>query len=238
MDKEKASSESAFCDGISSQGSSQFIVAGSLESLGKTVTTQRKADILHSTLYAQVVADSKYNRSDVESWYREYVLALVSVGWQLDTFEFQQHTPSGIFFKLSRVIEKSNISEHETLSELLQRLLSLGVTDPKVQLFHQNTLKQSTANFQVLQLKEEDESGVKVNFTAYSVFMTKSWMNRIMKLNKSLISYLYANMPTLLVQLFYGTHEGTLIDQKYAIHRERVLQQLPNSLLSEMIVSI
>ena len=237
MDRDKSSSETAFHDPTSSGANSQFIVAGSLESLNKTTSTQRKTDVLHSTLYAQVVADSKCSRCDVESWYKEFVRALVSVGWQIDMFEFQQYTPSGIFFKLSRVISTS-FNEPETTSDLLQRLLSLRVTNPKVQLFHQHTLKQNTANFQVLQVMEDDEKGTTVRFTAYSMSMPKSWMSRIMKLNISLISYLFASMPTLLVQLFCGAQEGTLADEKYAVHREHVLRELTNSQLSEMIVNL
>lgn len=241
MEKEQFSSKAAFHSANFSKASSQFIVAGNLESFSEVTSTQRKTDVLHSTLYAQVMADSKCKRCDVESWYREYVLALTSVGWELDNFEFQQYTPSGIFFKLSKIIESSSasFSQYKAIAELLQQMRLLRLMGHKIQLFHEHTLEQNTANFQVLQLQEDNKTGVTVRFTAYYASMPKSWMDQVTKLNSRLLSYLFTSMPTLLVQLFYGQQEGTLSEEKYVIHREHVLKELTNShSLSELIVSL
>ncbi len=216
---------------VVSNGAGHFVVAGSLERLGKDLSTQRRLDVLHSTLYAQVVADSKHSRNAVELWYGEYVQTLKNLGWQMDMFDLQQQTPSGIFFKFSSMLEKCG-----DYRELLQSFQSVRVSNPKVQLLHKYTIDSNAINFQLLQFKREDKHGVTVSFAACYAQMTRSWMTRITSLNSTLTSYLFASMPTLLVKLFCGAQDGTLDYVKYSAHRERVLKELTDTQLTKLIV--
>lgn len=218
------------------EGSSEFVVAGSLQKFSNGLSAQRRLDVLHSTLYAQVIADSKYSRSDIDNWYMEYVQTLRGLGWQMNTFNFEQHTPSGIFFKFSTILEKCG-----EYNDLLQSFQTLGVSSPKTQLLHQYSLDLDgkSINFQLLRHKAEDEQGLTVSFAACHALMSKSWMDRIVTLNSTLTSYMFANMPTLLMKLFCGVQDGTLDVNAYVAHRDRVIKELTDTrLLTKLILSL
>lgn len=211
-----------------------YVVAGSLQSLDRDWSAQRRLDVLHSTLYAQTVADSKHKRSEAELWYKVYVQTLRSLGWQLEMFDLQQHTPSGIFYKFSSMLEKCG-----DFKELLRKFQSLKVSNGKVQMLHNRTIDENAINFQLLQFKqEEDECETRVRFAACYALMTKSWMHRITRLNSTLTSFLFTNMPTLLVTLYCGVEEGTFNHVQYAEHRDRILKELTDSRLTKCISAV
>ncbi len=215
---------------VSYTSGASYVVAGSLERLDKYWSIQRRFDVLHSTLYAQALADSKHNRSDAELWYKVYVETLRSLGWQLEMFDLQQHTPSGIFYKFSSMLEKCG-----DFKDLLWKFRSLKVSNKKVQMLHNRSISGNTINFQLLQFKQEDECEIRVTFAACYAQMTRGWMGRITHLNSTLTSFLFANMPTLLVRLFCGVQEGTFDHVKYGQHRERILKELTDSQLTKCI---
>ncbi len=208
-----------------------YVVGCSLEALDKEWSAQRKLDVLHSTLYAQAVADSKHNRSEAELWYNVYVQTLTSLGWKMEIFDLQQHTPSGIFYKFSTMLEKCG-----NFKELLRKFQSLKVTNGKVQMLHKQSISDNSINFQLLQIKQDNvQEEIRVTFAACYAQMTRNWMNRIAYLNSTLNNFLFTNMPTLLVKLYCSVQEGTFDQIKYGEHRERVLRELTESQLTKYI---
>ena len=210
-----------------------FVAAGSLQGFSKSLSTQQKLDVLNSTLLAQVTADSKYSRDDVDKWHYEYTSVLKSVGWQVNHFVFQQYTPSGIFFELSSAVEKllnevGAIPEGkiEVGDQLLQTLKDLNVCDTRVKLFHKHSFQNTMSTFQVVQSRTHADSQITVRLAAFNTQISKSWLDRVHQMNSTLVSYLYSRMPTLSVKLFYGIQDATLTSEAYTPHRELVLKEL------------
>jgi len=205
--------------------SCDFIVGGSVERLNQTTSAQRNRDILHSTLYAQLLADGKEDRGNVDSWYREYVLALRSVGWQLEGFEFQQYTPSGIFFQFSSIINSGDPEK-----------TPLRLEASKLSRFHEISVSKNTTNFQALYTQESTDSEERVTFAGYFALMPQNWMDRITLLRSKNTPYLQASMPNFLVKLFRATQIGIFKEELYSVHRANVLAELnKDNLLSELI---
>ncbi|KAI5989279.1 hypothetical protein EDD15DRAFT_2370720 [Pisolithus albus] len=62
--------------------SSTSVVDGNLVAFGNGVSKDQKTAVEQSSLYAQFVANAKYNRvSQTPDWYREYLGALAVCGW-------------------------------------------------------------------------------------------------------------------------------------------------------------
>lgn len=62
--------------------SSTSVVDGNLIAFGNGVSKDQKTAVERSSLYAQFVANAKYNRvSQTPDWYREYLGALAVCGW-------------------------------------------------------------------------------------------------------------------------------------------------------------
>lgn len=222
-----------------------FVAAGSLQSFNKSVSPQQKLDVLNSTLFAQVTADAKYSRENVDKWHHEFISVLKSVGWQVNHFVFQQYTPSGIFFELSSAVEKL-LNEASAMPEgnsevgdkLLQTLKDLNVSDTRVKLFHKHSFQNTMSTFQVVQCRTHADSQMTVCLAAFNTQISKSWLDRVHQMNSTLVSYLYSRMPTLSVKLFFGVQDATLTNEAYTPHRELVLKELLHYPVGELIKSV
>ncbi|KAI0325080.1 hypothetical protein GY45DRAFT_1330781 [Cubamyces sp. BRFM 1775] len=76
-----AATDSGISDAAVSAGSSVAFVAG--------LDHQMKADVLNSTLMAQLNADFLYDReTETRAWYNTYLETLIAIGWEVKEFKF------------------------------------------------------------------------------------------------------------------------------------------------------
>ncbi|KAH9902484.1 hypothetical protein C8Q73DRAFT_785154 [Cubamyces lactineus] len=65
------------------------VSAGSSVAFVSNIDSQMKADVLNSTLMAQLNADQLHDReSDPRSWYNTYLETLMAIGWEVKEFDF------------------------------------------------------------------------------------------------------------------------------------------------------
>ena len=84
----------------------QTLVAGSgVISFVKGVTSERRQDIVNSSLLAQLAANKRVpDRSDLRAWYDVYFEVLTNVGWVLQERSFQQYRERGDDFEAEQAI--------------------------------------------------------------------------------------------------------------------------------------
>lgn len=91
-----------------------FINMGSLHSFTKDLSAHQKNDVLTSTLYAQIKASEKYDRTGQPyQWYTEYVTVLSQHGWDIKPFSFNTFSPSSATFAIAEAL-KPILSPHCT----------------------------------------------------------------------------------------------------------------------------
>ncbi|KAI0654651.1 hypothetical protein C8Q70DRAFT_1026087 [Cubamyces menziesii] len=65
------------------------VSAGSSVAFVSNIDSQMKADVLNSTLMAQLNASELHNReTDPRSWYNTYLETLMAIGWEVKEFDF------------------------------------------------------------------------------------------------------------------------------------------------------
>lgn len=75
---------------------SGFVNQGSLVSFVTGLNPQNQADVLNSTLLAQLAATKKHDRQKkTADWYAFYHMVLENLGWVVQGFQFQEYHASG-----------------------------------------------------------------------------------------------------------------------------------------------
>ncbi|KAI0325087.1 hypothetical protein GY45DRAFT_289213 [Cubamyces sp. BRFM 1775] len=81
------------------------VVAGSALAFSGSVPQQLKDDVINSTLFAQLVANSKRDReNDASGWYGAYKQALVSLGWYMMDVQLVELSEVQGFGTVERVV--------------------------------------------------------------------------------------------------------------------------------------
>ena len=145
-------------------GEQGFVDAGALVSFVNKISKQSRYDVLNSTLFAQLAADYLYNRkTQSKDWYEKYVEVLSHVGWDLQSFQFEQYRTSGETLQISEIIidiAKAIVSGEElkTVKRVVETLDD-AVNKPSWEIFSKESSgPSSTGNFQLMPCKE-DSSG-------------------------------------------------------------------------------
>ncbi|KAI0325091.1 hypothetical protein GY45DRAFT_289698 [Cubamyces sp. BRFM 1775] len=74
---------------VTAAGDSAAVDAGSSIAFVVNLNDQMKADVLNSTLLAQLDADASFDRQkDTTGWYNSYKRTLVTLGWVVKDFQF------------------------------------------------------------------------------------------------------------------------------------------------------
>ncbi len=82
-----------------------YVDAGSLVSFVAGLSTEHQADVLNSTLLAQLAANKKFDREkQTGEWYGFYRTVLENVGWVVEKFEFTRYNAVGTTFTVEQVV--------------------------------------------------------------------------------------------------------------------------------------
>ena len=149
------------------------VVGGSVISCVKDVTPQQRADVLDSTLIAQLGASGKYDRfGETKEWYQEYVEILGHVGWVVSQLTFNEVQATGDNFKMDVAALQAirNIAMTSGLGVLESSLRVLGALEPEdnaLTLFDSKATLTNSGNFQLGSAEVGDDGALTVSLGAF-----------------------------------------------------------------------
>ncbi|CAB4015155.1 Hypothetical predicted protein, partial [Paramuricea clavata] len=158
---------------LASNKSEGYVDAGSLVSFTEKLTGQNKANVLNSTLLAQLAASKKHDRqTEADKWYKEYTNVLMNVGWVVQEMEpeFTEYISKQESFEISKVVVEllqSLVGDEEPLliSTLKKTIDALkNSSSETIKLFDSNSSSAKSANFQILSCTVNKTSQVNVAF--------------------------------------------------------------------------
>ena len=137
-----------------------YVDDGSLISFVSGVSGQSRADVLNSTLLAQLAANKKYDRwKDTKDWYEFYVNVLENVGWVLQSFEFSEYQAHGATLEVDKAVLEilAAIASQDQIAvatETMNALKALSSDDGKVVLFSTASSSLGSGSFQINAVNE------------------------------------------------------------------------------------
>ena len=198
-----------------------FIDAGSLVSFTENLSDQDIADVLNSTLLAQLAADHKFNRQEqIEEWNKFYIEVLQNVGWVMQSLDFKEYKSASSKFALNDVVLQllgtiASKSELVVMESAMKTLKNLPSTDDSVVVFNTESYKNRIGNFQILPCNKDSSGQIVLGVGAFH-FTSKIDVTR----------FLFWEFDSSAVDLFYGIQSITLNEQIYAKVRDEVAEKV------------
>jgi hypothetical protein len=132
-----------------------MLVDKSLISFVSGLSAETRADILESTLLAQLGANGKApDAKDVIGWYKAYIEILTKIGWTMEGGEVQQFSAKANVVELQSVIIdilKAAFGANflQIVTRALDGIKSLADSNGKIEAFEKNTHAESNGSFQI-----------------------------------------------------------------------------------------
>ena len=203
-----------------------YVDDGSLVSFVSEVSGQSRADVLNSTLLAQLAANKKYDRwKDTKNWYEFYVNVLENVGWVLQSFEFTEYQASGATFEVDKAVLEilAAIASQDQIAvatETMNALKSLGDSDGKLVLFSSASSSLGSGSFQISAVTETN-GAVAMGLGAFYFNSTQSTTR-----------FLWFTYDSSDMDLFKSAQSITLNLQIYDKVRQAVVDKLGSNAVS------
>ena len=202
-----------------------YVDAGSLVSFTDKPNAQNKADVLYSTLLAQLAANKKHDREgEPSNWYKEYINVLTNVGWviQKDLPIFLKYDPKEMSFKMSDVVIDLLLSLVEDddggpLTDSAKKTLdALKKSSPDtIKLLASNSSSVHSGNFQILSCTV-DPSGKDILFLLAFYFVA----------SKVDLNYLFFTYEDSQIKLSKSAGVFALDEEVYGKVRAAIIQKL------------
>ena len=163
---------------------SGFVDSGSLVSFVAGVDQQKQADVLNSTLLAQLAANKKYDREkDTVNWYGFYRNVLENVGWVVQEFQFEKYNVSGVSATTDKIIVEVLTAivtgnDLAVVTTTLNAVKGLSNNDNRLVLFDHASHSDSNGNFQISLCSES--GGVVVMKIGAFYFSTSQNVDRVL----------------------------------------------------------
>ena len=151
-----------------------LIVDKSLISFVSDVSAYNRADILESTLLAQLGARAKVpDESDAISWYKAYMNILSKIGWVVEGGEVEHFSSKGNIVELQSVIVDILTNAFgagfvKIVTRALAAIKSLESTNGKIEAFERNTHIGRSGSFQV-GIASEEGGAVSINLGTFLI---------------------------------------------------------------------
>jgi hypothetical protein len=139
-----------------------YVDKGGIVAFVAGVSAQSKADVLNSTLLAQLAADKQYNREkSVMDWYGFYGTVLEKVGWVIQGYNWSKYDSSKISFTMDEAVLEIAAAaltgdEAAVIAATLDALRKLPKQDGRLQLFNHSASSEKEGNFQISVCSETD----------------------------------------------------------------------------------
>ncbi|KAG9090540.1 hypothetical protein FRC06_000998 [Ceratobasidium sp. 370] len=130
------------------------VSAGGLYIFDRELSKTQKADVLNSTLLAQIAADRSYNRTDdVDNWYRYYVDTLGRIGWMANDFHFDKYSfnnsISASQFVMDSLKNAINSPKSKNVESAVNAVKNMSGDEKALRVFSSKSASGPHANFQV-----------------------------------------------------------------------------------------
>jgi hypothetical protein len=142
-----------------------FMNDKSLVSFVSEVSEQRRQDVLHSVLLAQLAANKKFPEEDqIKEWYEAFVDVLSNIGWAMQSASFTPFTSEGTTIEVDKAIIDLVASAVggsalvPIISKTLDAIKGLSDTSGKFIAFEKNTHTATKGAFQVGIAKEVNDT--------------------------------------------------------------------------------
>ncbi len=174
-------------DGVATADPSKpsgFVDSGSLVSFVAGVGQQNQADVLNSTLLAQLAANKKYDREkDTVNWYAFYRNVIENVGWVVQEFQFEQYNVSGASVTTDKIVAEvlaaiATGNDLAVITSVLNAIKGLSRDDNRLVLFDHASHSSKNGNFQISSCAES--GGVVVMKIGAFYFSTTQNVDRVL----------------------------------------------------------
>lgn len=142
-----------------------FMNDKSLVSFVSDVSEQRRQDVLHSVLLAQLAANKKFpNEEQIKDWYTEFVNVLNNIGWVMQSASFTPFTSEGTTVEVDKAIialvstAVGGAALVPIITATLKAIEDLGDDNGKIIAFEKNTHTATKGAFQIGIAKEENNT--------------------------------------------------------------------------------
>ena len=201
---------------LDTQREQAMLVNKSLISFVAGVSADRRADILESTLLAQLAAKNQVpDESDTIGWYKSFVSVLTKIGWTIEGGDIQNYSANGNVLELQSVIIDILISAFgANLGEIIVKALNaikyLADSSGKIEAFEKNTHAEKTGSFQI-GVATEENGAVSINLGTFLI-STSNNINHILfiKLSSDTTDLQYASGKLTLDQDIYSSIRATV----------------------------
>jgi hypothetical protein len=208
-----------------------MIVDKSLISFVSGLTAENRADILESTLLAQLGAKRKVtDEPDVIGWYKSYIEILTKIGWTMEGGEVQHFSAKANVVEIQAVIidilkAAFGADFLQIVTRALDGIKSLADSNGKIDAFEKNTHSESNASFQIAVATQEG-GAVSMNLGTFLITST----NRIKHI-------LFIKLSKDETDLQYASGKLTL-DQKIYENIRNLVQKKLNGRATEFVTEI
>jgi hypothetical protein len=209
-----------------------MIVDKSLISFVSGLSAENRADILESTLLAQLGARGKVpDEKDVIGWYKAYIEILTKIGWTIEGGEVQQFSAKANVVELQEVIidilkAAFGADFLQIVTRALDGIKSLADSNGKIEAFEKNTHSESNGSFQIGVATQEGDA-VSMNLGTFLITST-SRISHILfiKFTKDETDLRYASGKLTLDQKIYE-NVRTLVQDKLSGRAVDFVTEIP-----------
>lgn len=214
---EKLSGEIKFVE----DGPTAKTVAGSTVSFVGGVPKIRQQDVLNSTLLAQLAANKAYDRETATvEWYMKYREVLENIGWNINSFNFNKYTSSGVTVQMDK--EVLNIltaamsgNELAVLTATINALKNGDPNSKEVTLFDSNGSSGENGNFQLSTASLDPNKNVQMSLGTF-----------YFKASEHHTRFLFWSWDTKSLDMYGGSQSVILNEQIYSSVRAAIITKL------------
>lgn len=197
-----------------------YVNDGSLVSFTSNLKGLQKQDVLNSSLLAQLAANKKYDRlEDSKNWYMFYTNVMATVGWAMQSFQFDEYDSTSSKVNVSQVtleLLSSILGGDQKMMEVVKKTIDgLAKNSQGATLFHSSSASNKHGNFQVVPCNVDKSNQVNVAFLG--CFFQASEVTK---------DYFFFDYKKEDIHLFKGTQVFTLDQEIYGQVREDVIKKL------------
>ncbi|KAG8705040.1 hypothetical protein FRC08_001884 [Ceratobasidium sp. 394] len=151
------------------------VSAGGLYVFDRELSKAQKADVLHSTLLAQIEADKNYDRTnDADNWYHYYVYRLGKIGWMAHDFDFDKRPFNNSItagqFVVDRLKSELGFLKSKNVELAVNSIKKMSDDEKALQVFSSKSSSGPRANFQVGYCSSSDGSvGIELGAFVYHI---------------------------------------------------------------------